>query len=340
MRTWQTGTGAVINAFMGHKGSVKCASMGVTGPQVVSTGEDGTVRVWDTSDGCQMDQYGKERIDQVHITEGHKGACNRCLLTKDCLRAISSGEDGFVKIWKMRGGHEKRINSVAFTEDNTRIVTCSGDKTVRSFDAVSTTELTKIVGHVGPINTIAISPGETSWVLHGFQRRGRNQSSDTCVIASAADDHTAAVYNISTGIRMHKLEAHTKEVTQVAFSMDGRLVATASKDACIGVWDALNGKLLHMLGTGISTGQGHTGEVNGIFFTKDSKALMSISSDTSCRIWDVAEGYLKALLSGHSLPVYCVDYSPASDRVVTGSKDKSIILWNMWKVQCAPISLC
>jgi len=331
VRTWQTGTGAVINVLMGHTGPVNCAAMGVTGPQVLSTGDDTTVRVWDTSDGCQMDQYGRERAEQVTIPEGHAGQCQRCLLTKDCLRAISSGVDGFVKIWKMRGGHEKRINSVSFTEDQTRIITCSDDKTVRSFDVVSTTELSKIVGHVGPINNLAISPGESSWLLHGFERRGRNQSTDTCVIATASSDCGAAVYNINTGIRLQKLVGHSKEVQHVAFAPSGQVLATASRDGLIGVWDATSGTLLHMLGSGASTGMGHTGDVNGILFTKDSKALMSVSSDTSCRVWDIADGYLKALLSGHTLPVYCVDYSPSSDRVVTGSKDKTIILWNMWK---------
>jgi WD40 repeat protein len=332
VRTWQTDTGAVINVFMGHKGHVNCAAMGVTGPQVVSTGDDGTVRVWDTSDGCQMDQYGRERPEQLHIPEGHEGACNRCLLTRDCLRAISSGDDGFVKIWRMRGGHEKRINSLSFTEDQTRMVTCSDDKTVRSFDVVSTTELTKIVGHVGPINQLSTSPGLTSWEVHGLERRSRNQTVDTCVIATAADDCEAAIYNINTGVRMHKLTGHTKEVTQVAFSPNGELLATASKDACIGIWDTRKGILIHMLGMGSSAGMGHTGDVNGILFTKDSKSLLSVSSDTSCRVWDIFHGYLKALLSGHSLGVYCVDYSPTSDRVVTGSKDKNVMLWNMWKV--------
>ena len=337
VKTWQTDTGAVINAFMGHKGPVNCAAMGVTGPQVVSAGTDGTVRVWDTSDGCQIDQYGRERPEQLTVPEGHKGVCNRCLLTKDCLRAISSGVDGVVKIWKMRGGHEKRINSIAFTPDQTRIVTCSDDKTVRSFDAVSTTELTKIVGHVGSINKLDTSPGETSWLIHGFSRRGRNQTTDTCVIATAADDCAAAIYNINTGVRMQKLDKHKKEVLHVAFSPNGKLVGTASKDACIGIWDACTGKLLHMLGTGPSTGMGHTGDVNGILFLKDSVSMLSVSSDTSCRVWDVQDGYLKALLSGHKHAVYCVDYSPLSDRVVTGSRDKTIILWNMWKVcLCRP----
>ena len=46
----------VISLFRGHVGSVNSSSMGVTGPQVVSAGEDGTIRVWDTSDGSQMDQ--------------------------------------------------------------------------------------------------------------------------------------------------------------------------------------------------------------------------------------------------------------------------------------------
>lgn len=73
-------------------------------------------------------------------------------MSPDSLRIISAGDDGTVKVWKTTAKHEKRVNYVSFTPDGTRAFTCSDDKTCRSFDVNTGTELTKIVGHTGGIN--------------------------------------------------------------------------------------------------------------------------------------------------------------------------------------------
>lgn len=106
------------------------------------------------------------------------------------------------------------------------------------------------------------------------------------------------------------------------FSPCGELVATASADCNICVWNAITGGCKHTL-------VGHTGNINNLVFTKDSQVLLSISNDSSCRVWGVNEGWCIALLSGHTKAVTCLDYSPDSDRLVTGSKDKTLILWNL-----------
>jgi WD40 repeat protein len=227
-------------------------------------------------------------------------------------------------MWNLKGGHEKQINHVAFTVDRTRVVTCSSDKTLRTFDILSTTELTKIVGHVGSVTMCDISPGETSWILHNLPRRGRTATTDTCVVASASEDCTATLYNVNTGMTIHKLSGHIKAVLQVAFTPNGQLVATASADTSVRIWDAVTGECKHTL-------LGHTGDINAIQFLQDNKTLLSVSNDTSCRVWDIEHGLPLALLSGHTLPVTCLDYSPGSERAITGSRDKTLRLWNLWK---------
>lgn len=324
VRTWQTATGVVIAVYSGHKGQVYGCAMGVIGPQVISSGEDATIRVWDMSDGSQLDQWGRLNRMQLQYAEGHVGSGRRCLLSHDCLRAVSSGDDGTVKIWKLKGGHEKQINFLSFTPDRTRVITCSNDKTVRSFEVLSSTEMTKSVGHVGPVRRVAVAPGESSWQLHGLPRRANNQTSDTCVVATASDDGQAHMININTGMNLQHLKGHERGVNHVEFSPQGDLIATASADATVKVWDAVTGALKCTL-------TGHTSEISAIMFTKDQKALLSVSHDTSARVWDIEGGFLLALLSGHTKAVTCVDYSPKSNRAVTGSKDKTLRLWNMWK---------
>ncbi|EKX45371.1 hypothetical protein GUITHDRAFT_71422 [Guillardia theta CCMP2712] len=327
VRTWESNTGVVLNFFRGHKGNVNGCAMGMTGPQVISTSDDGTVRLWDTSDGSQIDQFSDDSVGTS--SQGHNGRCTRCLLSYDCLRAVSAGVDGAMKIWKVKVGHDKRINCVKFSADETRVITCSMDKTIRAFEVLSTTELAKIVGHVGPVTQVAISPGESSWKVHGLERRGRSDTMDTCVIASASDDNSSFMLNMNSCLTLHHLKGHIKAVVQVQFSQDGSLLATASADASIGIWEAASGELRHMLGTGPTTGSGHTGDVNSIMFVPDSPLLVSVSNDTSCRIWDVEHGSLLSLLSGHKLPVLSVDYNPKTNRLVTGSKDKTLRVWNV-----------
>jgi WD40 repeat protein len=177
--------------------------------------------------------------------------------------------DGRIKVWKLQAKHEKRINHVSFTPDGTRALTCSDDKTCRAFEVRTGTELTKIVGHTGSVKMCDMSPGATSWELHGLPRRGRLDTTDTCVVATASSDGFANVYNINTGLTMHKLHGHTKSVDRVVFSPDGRLLATGATDMCVCVWDAVTGERKHTL-------TGHTGDVTDIMFTKDNKVCVCV----------------------------------------------------------------
>ena len=84
---------------------------------------------------------------------------------------------------------------------------------------------------------------------------------------------------------LHTLEGHSDDVTDAAFSPDGSMLASSSKDGMIRLWDAEDGSLLRTL-------TGHTQSVLSIAFSPDGTLLVSGSDDRTARLWRVEDGML------------------------------------------------
>jgi WD40 repeat protein len=130
-----------------------------------------------------------------------------------------------------------------------------------------------------------------------------------------------ALYSFDSSLTLRGvLEGHGGHVKGMAISNDGTLIASASSDTTIRLWDLKRGGTFTVL-------EGHMDAVNGVAFSKDDSVLASVSGDKTIRLWDVASGQMRAVLQGHTDEITCAAFYGTV--LVSGGWDKTLRLWDI-----------
>ena len=148
-------------------------------------------------------------------------------------------------------------------------------------------------------------------------------SSDGALLA-VASQIGIWIYDIQTSEAFALLTGHTGTVKSVAFSPDGRTLASGSNDNTLRLWDVATQ-------TEIGTLEGHTGGPDSLFFSPDGKTLASRDDDQTLRLWDMETQTQIGTLEGHIGSLENVSFSPDGRTLASGGQDNRVRLWDVSK---------
>ena len=174
--------------------------------------------------------------------DGHSMAPPKCVFSPDGKLLATAGATGRLLLWNVESGqrvgvlqsHKSSINAVVFSADGELLVTGSTDRTCRVFDVQTMTELMVIGGHGAPVVEVAISPdsslvASSSEALVRLWRIDNRRVLSETIKRQLREDKVASLGDIAAldavTIYGHR---HTRPPFFVAFSPDGKLVATAA----------------------------------------------------------------------------------------------------------------
>ncbi|XP_047503977.1 notchless protein homolog 1 [Pieris napi] len=343
VRFWDINTQTPLHVCKGHNNWVLCISWSPDGTRLASACKQGRIILWDPVTGNQV---GKTMI-------GHKQwitslAWEPYLSNPDSRKLASSSKDGDVRIWDtVTGhtilsltGHSKAVTCVKWGGTGL-IYTSSQDRTIKVWRAEDGILCRTLEGHAHWVNTMALS---TDYILRTgpfhpildrnspshdkkiLQQRALERYQETCKneterLVSGSDDFTLFLWLPEKEKRpLARMTGHQQLINDVKFSPDSRIIASASFDKSVKLWEASTGKF-------ITTLRGHVQAVYMVAWSADSRLLLSSSADSTLKVWNMKTKKLELDLPGHADEVFAVDWSPDGAYVASGGKDKVLKLW-------------
>jgi WD40 repeat protein len=295
---------------------------------------------------------------QVRVFEGHPNPVTCTALSADGRHALAAMSDGAIWLWDVDSakvlrrsqGPKEPITCLAFAADGKHWL--SGDKKglVLLWDADTGKELHHFEGHRDAIETLVLAKNGKQALLLSVgggvdatfrrwdlekcaeieQRRLSKTTAHVYAAAIAPDGKSIACGYASTvrlwdssGKELAKLDGHKGRVLGMAFSPDGKFVASGSKDKTVRIWDVA-GKREHRIH------EGHKGAVTSVAFSADGQRLLSGGDDHTVRLWDVNKQEIHCF-EGHSGEVTGVAFSPDGKFALSSSHDKTLRLWRLPK---------
>jgi WD40 repeat protein len=279
-------------------------------------GTDGILRILNRSDGRRT------------ILEGHTDEITDVSFSPDGLLLASASNDQTIQLWTLADlscrilvGHAASVQSVVFSPNGLSVASGCYDGETRLWD-VSNGICTKTLRHqrMTQVRSVAFSPfGRTlaSGGAHLDEDGDEEDGFGTIILWNSSEEERREII----------ISAHSGEVNAIAFSPNGRYLASGSDDMTVRLWNTSNGNCTVVF-------EGHSDWVWSVCFSPNGNILASGSGDGSVRLWNVEErsgDYCAPVLTRlgqHQRSVSSVAFSPDGRTLASGGWDETVRLWN------------
>jgi WD40 repeat protein/serine/threonine protein kinase len=320
LKIWDLPSGRLLYSIHAYRErQARCVAFSPDGQRLASACWDGTVTVWEAESGRPL-----------HSWKAHP-VTNRVAFSSDGRRLVSAGgnerhNNGEVRIWNattyaeilaLKSLNKTEVRGLALSPDGQRLaISFVGDPVVKVWDAQIGQELFTLPGHAqGGVNCVAFSP-DGRWIASGNWTGNQQGHGEV------------EIWDSQTGRERLTLGGHLRGVSSVAFSSDGRRLATGGTDQTVKIWDLATGQEALTL-------REHRSEVWSVAFSRDGHCLISASLDRTVRVWDGRPwqagepGQELLTLRGHTNAVTSVAFHPREQRLASGDSDGVIKLWDL-----------
>jgi WD40 repeat protein len=379
VRLYDAGTAKLLAAgdskSGGHKSGVNGVCFFADGKHVATAGLDNTVRVWDVSK-AKPGPDGPVSLSPVAVFEGHTQGVLAVAVSADGRTLLSGSFDRTARAWDVPDplpaagakpvvvkkervllqGHSTAVEAVAVSPDGELLATGGWDAQL-------------IVRDRDGKQTVFAGAFQNGVMCAAFSPDGKYLAAGAGNTRASTSSGEVRVWDVTAKSQAAYRADYPGPVLGVAFTPDGKAVATVGADRALHLWAhadmrdrqtlaaggadytpqpllaaavspdgvylavATDAKQVHVLnrktGNLAATLGGHDDIVAGLAFSPDGKALATASYDKTVKLWDTAKWAEKRTLKGHAGWVLGVAFSPDGRTLATGGYDRTVRLWDV-----------
>lgn len=292
-----------------HQSRINDMEFSPDGKFLVTAGNDSTLQIWGIN-GKKLQQF-----------QSHQGRINDVEFSSDNRLFATAGEDGTAKLWSINGKElavfkegKGNVPKVEFSPNGKLLATIFVHKNI-----VHNKNTTTFFPE-----TIKVNLYDTNSKHLAVQKEFRGEfitvkfSPDSKLLVTAAGGEVN-LWN-TQGKELTQFLGHSGAVSDVAFSLNGKLLATSGLEGTVRLWDTK--------GNNLSVLRGYQGEVGKVAFSPDSKLLASSGEDDMVRLWDIKGNQLVEFGENQNLGSLQT-FSPNGKLLVTSAYDGTVRLWQV-----------